>query len=74
METLLEEQRRFNEERERLVDVMTKEILRKKASVCVLKTSHIKQLIFNLWFIKNREQINSDHLIKSFLDVIFFHN
>lgn len=44
MENILEDQRRLHEERERLIDVQTKEILRKKAT--------------------NKEQINSDHLIK----------
>jgi len=48
METVLEEQRRLHEEKERLVEAMTKEMVRKKAS--------------------HREQINSDHLIKYFLD------
>jgi hypothetical protein len=33
MESLLEEQRRYHEERERLIDTMTKEVVRKKASV-----------------------------------------
>jgi splicing factor 3A subunit 3 len=33
METILEEQRRYHEERERLIDVMAKEMMRKKASV-----------------------------------------
>lgn len=33
MENILEDQRRFHEERERLIDVQTKEILRKKATV-----------------------------------------
>lgn len=44
MENILEDQRRLHEERERLIDVQTKELLRKKAT--------------------NKEQINSDHLIK----------
>lgn len=44
MENVLEDQRRLHEERERLIDVQTKEIIRKKVT--------------------NREQINSDHLIK----------
>lgn len=33
METILEDQRRLHEERERLIDIQTKEILRKKATV-----------------------------------------
>jgi hypothetical protein len=33
MENILEDQRRLHEERERLIDVQTKEILRKKQSV-----------------------------------------
>ena len=33
METILEDQRRFHEERERLIEAMTKEMVRKKASV-----------------------------------------
>lgn len=44
MENILEDQRRLHEDRERLIDVQTKEILRKKVT--------------------NREQVNSDHLIK----------
>ena len=32
-ESVLEQQRRFHEERERLMDTMTKEMLRKKATV-----------------------------------------
>lgn len=34
METILEQQRRYHEERERLVDAMVKEMLHKKTSVC----------------------------------------
>lgn len=34
METILEQQRRYHEERERLVDAMVKEKLHKKISVC----------------------------------------
>lgn len=49
METILEEQRRFNEERERLVDVMTKEILRKKSSVFLF--SNNKLFSFNSFFV-----------------------
>lgn len=33
METLLEQQRRYHEERERLIDAMVKEMLYKKSSV-----------------------------------------
>lgn len=33
METILEQQRRYHEERERLVDAMVKEMLHKKTSV-----------------------------------------
>lgn len=33
METILEQQRRYHEERERLVDAMVKEMLHKKISV-----------------------------------------
>lgn len=33
METLLEQQRRYHEERERLTDAMVKEMLQKKSSV-----------------------------------------
>jgi hypothetical protein len=33
METVLEDQRRYHEERERLIDTMTKEMVRKKGSV-----------------------------------------
>ena len=36
MENILEDQRRLHEERERLIDVQTKEILRKKATVSFL--------------------------------------
>jgi hypothetical protein len=36
METVLEEQRRLHEEKERLVEAMTKEMVRKKASVSVI--------------------------------------
>jgi hypothetical protein len=32
-ESVLEQQRRYHEERERLMDTMTKEMLRKKATV-----------------------------------------
>lgn len=48
METVLEDQRRLHEERERLIDLQSKEIVRKKAT--------------------NREQINSDHLVKFLWD------
>ena len=33
METVLEDQRRLHEEKERLIEAMTKEMVRKKASV-----------------------------------------
>lgn len=33
METILEQQRRYHEERERLMDAMVKEMLHKKSSV-----------------------------------------
>lgn len=33
METILEQQRRYHEERERLIDAMVKEMLHKKISV-----------------------------------------
>jgi splicing factor 3A subunit 3 len=33
METIIEQQRRYHEERERLVDTMVKELLHKKTSV-----------------------------------------
>lgn len=33
METILEQQRRYHEERERLIDAMVKEMLHKKATV-----------------------------------------
>ncbi len=38
METILEDQRRLHEERERLVDIQVKELLRKKTTVitCLL--------------------------------------
>lgn len=48
METLLEQQRRYHEERERLMDAMVKEMLQKKSA--------------------NREQINSDHRLRLYLD------
>jgi hypothetical protein len=35
MENILEDQRRLHEDRERLIDVQVKEILRKKATVCI---------------------------------------
>lgn len=35
METLLEQQRRYHEERERLIDAMVKEMLYKKSSVSI---------------------------------------
>ena len=35
LESVLEQQRRYHEERERLMDTMTKEMLRKKATVSV---------------------------------------
>lgn len=35
METILEQQRRYHEERERLVDTMVKEMLHKKNSVSI---------------------------------------
>ena len=37
MENILEDQRRLHEDRERLIDVQVKEILRKKATVCIQK-------------------------------------
>ena len=43
METLLEQQRRYHEERERLVDAMTKEMLHQKKTVS----------FFNKFFVKN---------------------
>jgi len=33
METILEDQRRLHEERERIIDIQVKELLRKKATV-----------------------------------------
>lgn len=38
METILEEQRRLHEERERLIEIQVKEILRKKTTVRDNKT------------------------------------
>lgn len=34
METILEQQRRYHEEKERLIDAMVKEMLHKKNTVC----------------------------------------
>lgn len=36
MENILEDQRRLHEDRERLIDVQVKEILRKKATVYII--------------------------------------
>ncbi|XP_034253187.1 splicing factor 3A subunit 3 [Thrips palmi] len=48
MESILEQQRSYHEERERLMDAMVREMLHKKSG--------------------QREQINSDHRLKSLLD------
>lgn len=40
METILEEQRRLHEERERLIEIQVKEILRKKTTVRDNKTTN----------------------------------
>lgn len=41
METILEQQRRYHEERERLVDAMVKEMLHKKTSVSFNLDKHL---------------------------------
>ena len=46
MENILEDQRRFHEERERLIDVQTKEILRKKATVSKYNRFDLYDYIF----------------------------
>lgn len=38
METILEQQRRYHEEKERLLDAKTKEMMHKKTTVCVAST------------------------------------
>lgn len=65
METILEQQRRYHEERERLVDAMVKEMLHKKASV---STSLFAMPPFYFFHLKYRETINSDHRLKYLLD------
>lgn len=69
METILEQQRRYHEERERLVDAMVKEMLHKKTSVSHKLnknlTSHHQHLFL---FLQYRETINSDHRLKYLLD------
>ena len=51
METILEDQRRLHEERERLVELQVKEILRKKATVYFKKEQLKKKTsIFNIIF------------------------
>ena len=40
MENILEDQRRLHEERERLIDVQAKEILRKKQSVKIFNYNY----------------------------------
>ena len=44
METILEEQRRLHEERERLIEIQVKEILRKKTTVRDKKTTDLTHL------------------------------
>lgn len=70
METILEDQRRLHEERERLIDIQTKEILRKKATVNrhFFKKFSFKNPSKQIFF-QNREQLNSDHLVKILWDV-----
>ncbi|CAG2164329.1 unnamed protein product [Oppiella nova] len=60
METMLEQQRRYHEERERLEEAMVKENMTKKSSVSDLT---IDETI-------NRDQINSDHRLKILLDFL----
>jgi hypothetical protein len=57
VESVLEQQRRYHEERERLMDTMTKEMLRKKATVSLF--SSLSPLIsFNTLSIVNKSILN----------------
>ena len=53
-ESVLEQQRRYHEERERLMDTMTKEMLRKKATVILSCQSPFFILSFDLFSIVNK--------------------
>lgn len=48
METILEQQRRYHEERERLVDAMVKEMLHKKTSVSNYSSPIMEFLTFSI--------------------------
>ena len=48
MENILEDQRRLHEERERLIDVQAKEILRKKQSVKIFNKNY--EILFTRLF------------------------
>lgn len=83
METILEQQRRYHEEKERLMDAKSKEMLHKKSTVsCPLNASisttanqyrkHLQLTFSNVsyvFFWQLREQINSDHRTRAMLDV-----
>ncbi|KAH0631052.1 hypothetical protein JD844_005133 [Phrynosoma platyrhinos] len=45
METILEQQRRYHEERERLMDVMVKEMLTRKPTICVPMSVEFEELL-----------------------------
>lgn len=80
METILEQQRRYHEERERLCDSMVKEMLIKKASVSLLSSNifvlpagisfFILYIMTSIYLsLQFRDSINSEHRLKMLLDV-----
>lgn len=49
METILEDQRRLHEERERLIDLQTKELLRKKTTTKEqINSDHLVKLLWDV--------------------------
>lgn len=74
MESILEDQRRLFEERERIEEALVKEMMAKKISVSDLNTklNYVNIIIGFLYQQKHRESINSDHRIKILLDVSNF--
>lgn len=58
METILEQQRRYHEERERLVDTMVKEMLQKKVSVRIRISTHFS-IFHNVFSVSRNNKFRS---------------
>lgn len=78
METILEQQRRYHEERERLMDVMVKEMLTKKSTVrpgprrgggVAWRRPRPRPALTPRLSPQLRDQINSDHRTRAMQDV-----